>query len=97
MLLFHGSVPSSCQAVRARLFCVALRAAIFRLRDDGVHAGATPVPASKTRLQRVSPAQQKLRDGPRLVPFGDVFDTRLSRLWNAAAIVLPDGKRIAAV
>src|SRR3954470_11379086 len=28
MLLFHGSVPSSCQAVRAHLFCVALRAAI---------------------------------------------------------------------
>src|SRR3569833_547418 len=97
MLLFHGSVPSSCQAVRAHLFCVALRAAIFRLRDDGVLAGATAVPAAKNGSACVSCAQHARGDEAPLVPFGGVFDTKLSRLWNAAALVLHCGKRIAAV
>jgi hypothetical protein len=79
-------------AVRAHLFLRRVTRCILRLRDDGVQSSATPVPASKTRVIRVSFTQQKLRGGPQRVPFGGVFDTGLSRLWNAAAIVQWGGK-----
>src|SRR4051812_32190336 len=69
----------------------------IRLRDDGVHASATAVPAEKSRAVCVSCTQQKRRDGDPRVPFGKVFDTRLSRLWNGPALVLLRRTRIAAL
>src|ERR1700726_854726 len=73
-------------------FCVALRAATFRLRDDGVHAGATPMPAARTRFLPVSSTQQNPLQGCPDVPFGAVFDTELSRKWNVSHCARCPGK-----
>jgi hypothetical protein len=83
-------------AVRAHLdFRVALRAATFRLRDDGVHAGATAMPAAITLFLHVPSAQQKPVTGSGDVPFGAVFDTKLSRKWNVSPRAWRRGKSFA--
>jgi hypothetical protein len=52
------------------------------------------MPAAIGVLAGVSCAQQERIPAPEVVPFGAVFDTKLSRLWNVAAVLARRGKRI---
>src|SRR5581483_9704391 len=92
---FMGAFLRVVGGARSPGFCVALRAATFRLRDDGVHSGATRMPARTVIRRCVWFPQQKPMVVHPDVPFGTMFDTELSRKWNVCPAELRRRKRCA--